>query len=102
MIIFYIIIIVYLLRQRRIHSSNISSYMSMLKSISVTLSTLILVYLCCLLPVVAGWGYWPSRAELSSYRTKAIFASIYWWLYGVNFFIFLATSSRIRAAYRRF
>ena len=26
----------------------------------------------------------------------------YWWLYGVNFFIYLATSSRIREAYRQF
>jgi len=104
MIIFYVIIIINMFRETtQIYGTEVTNHMSKLKSISRSISILIVAYLGCILPVVAfSWGYWPSRAEYSSYKTKAIFASIYWWLYGINFFIYLATSSRIREAYKKF
>ena len=34
-------------------------------------------YLVCLLSVKATWVYWPAKTENSSYKTKAVFASMY-------------------------
>ena len=64
---------------------------------------LVLAYLAFLLPVVAvGWGLWtPWHATFISNQVKAVLASVYWWMYGVNFIIYLTSNNRIRAAYVR-
>ena len=56
------------------------------------------------MPMVAvGWGLWTPWEETPiSEETKALLASVYWWMYGVNFLIYLATSKRIRDAYLKF
>ena len=78
--------------------------MTLVKSITITLFLLTLAYLAFLLPVVAvGWGLWtPWQATSISHQIKAVLASVYWWMYGVNFVIYLTTSPRIRQAYVRF
>eukprot|EP00092_Neocalanus_flemingeri_P067783 GFUD01082776.1.p1 GENE.GFUD01082776.1~~GFUD01082776.1.p1 ORF type:complete len:360 (-),score=57.67 GFUD01082776.1:168-1190(-) len=102
MVIFYSVIVIKLcLRRNEVFGGETSDFLLMLKSISVTLSILIAAYVVFLIPpVVAGWGGCFFRSQ--SYKTKAIIASIYWWMYGINFFIYLTTCSRIRQAYRRF
>ena len=61
----------------KVYGTDILTYMNKLKSISTTISILIIAYLVCLLPAVAfSFGDWPSKSEDSSYRTKAIFASM--------------------------
>ena len=61
----------------QVYGTDILNYMKMIKSISTTLTILIIAYLVCLLPVIAfTWGYWPAKTENSSYETKAIFASM--------------------------
>ena len=61
-------------------------------------------YLIFLMPMVAvGWGLWTPWEETPiSEEIKALLASVYWWMYGVNFLIYLATSKRIRDAYFKF
>ena len=56
------------------------------------------------MPVVAvGWGLWtPWPTTTISDSIKAVLASIYWWLYGVNFLLYLTTCKRIRDAYTKF
>ena len=87
-----------------LHSYYVLQVLSGVKSIALTLLLLIVAYLAFLLPVVAvGWGLWtPWRATTISNKIKAVLASFYWWMYGVNFIIYLSTSYRIRKAYGRF
>eukprot|EP00092_Neocalanus_flemingeri_P039517 GFUD01043031.1.p1 GENE.GFUD01043031.1~~GFUD01043031.1.p1 ORF type:complete len:411 (+),score=72.90 GFUD01043031.1:145-1377(+) len=99
MILFYAVIVIKMCMKR--HQS--SEFTSMLKSISLTLSILIAAYLAFLIPVVSSsWRLWPVKTSFLSYKAKAIIASIYWWMYGINFFIYLFSSSRIRETYRTF
>ena len=61
----------------QVYGADVLNYMKMVKSISTTLAILIIAYLVCLLPVVAfSWGYWPAQTENSSYKSKAILASM--------------------------
>eukprot|EP00092_Neocalanus_flemingeri_P095019 GFUD01120869.1.p1 GENE.GFUD01120869.1~~GFUD01120869.1.p1 ORF type:complete len:378 (-),score=51.70 GFUD01120869.1:73-1173(-) len=104
MILFYAVIVIKMcMKRHQVFGSEVTEFTSMLKSISLTLSILIAAYLAFLIPVVSsGWGLWPFKTSFLSYNAKAIIASIYWWMYGINFFIYLLSSSRIREAYRTF
>lgn len=61
----------------------------------VTLLLLLVVYLLGLGPLL----YAPFTV---SSRAGGIIISIYWWLYGGNFLIYLTMHSRVRDAYRIF
>ena len=83
---------------------NRSEYKDSLRSIVLTFFLLTTAYLVFLMPVVAvGWGLWtPWPTTTISDSIKAVLASIYWWLYGVNFLLYLTTCKRIRDAYTKF
>eukprot|EP00092_Neocalanus_flemingeri_P022810 GFUD01024734.1.p1 GENE.GFUD01024734.1~~GFUD01024734.1.p1 ORF type:complete len:384 (-),score=51.37 GFUD01024734.1:73-1191(-) len=104
MILFYAVIVIKMcMKRHQVFGSEVTEFTSMLKSISLTLSILIAAYLAFLIPVVSSsWGLWPVKTSFLSYKAKAIIASIYWWMYGINFFIYLFSSSRIRETYRTF
>jgi len=72
------------------------------KSISLTMLLLTLVYLAFLLPIATCETCSPGSDLLQTTQERAILANWYWWTYAINFFVYLLTSRRIRAAYIRF
>jgi len=103
MFIFYIIILFNLYNKRKeVYGSEIADYMAKVRSISRTVAVLIFVYVIGLIPVVAfNLGSWPPKSQLSWYIFY-IFNPVYYWVFGVNVLIYLATNYRIREAYRTF
>eukprot|EP00092_Neocalanus_flemingeri_P006912 GFUD01007461.1.p1 GENE.GFUD01007461.1~~GFUD01007461.1.p1 ORF type:complete len:311 (-),score=29.27 GFUD01007461.1:236-1168(-) len=89
---------------RKIHilGSEVESYDELVKSISMTLLLLTIAYLAFLLPITIFETCSPAGALFLSTDVRACIASWYWWLYGVNFIIYLTTNKRIKAAYRKF
>lgn len=72
------------------------------RSISLTMLLLTLVYLAFLLPIATCETCSPGSDLLRTTQERAILANWYWWTYAINFFVYLLTSKRIRAAYIRF
>merc|ERR1712179_50662 len=93
-----------LLAGQLLGGSDAHDFIKHQRSITLTMLLLVMAYLAFLLPVVAvGWGLWtPWQATSISNQVKAVLASVYWWMYGVNFIIYLASNNRIRSAYVRF
>jgi len=117
MSIFYIIIVSYLYKKRKevgeqsclytsyyvqVYAENISDYMQMVDSISMTVSILVLLYLLFLIPMVYTYsGAWPPTSKFSLY-VFYIIDPLFYWLFAINAYIYSVTNSRIREAYRTF
>jgi len=101
---FYSLILLQMLTSRRRNNSDRSTYDKNLRSISTTLILLSGAYIAFLLPIAAfeSCGPWGTTDNYQSRNVRAGIASWYWWIYGVNFIIYLLTSPRIRQAYYRF
>jgi len=72
------------------------------KSISLTMLLLTVVYLAFLIPIATFETCSPASDLFNTTHQRAIIANWYWWIYALNFFVYLLTSRRIRAAYIRF
>lgn len=70
-------------------------------SIFITLLLLTIAYIAFMLPLYISGSYGFAEDNLPI-TTQACLASWYWWIYGVNFIIYLTTNKRIRAAFGRF
>jgi len=98
---FYSVITFKMLRYR-FKSNNSEVYDENMKSISMTMLILTIAYLAFLLPVLIFETCSPAGSFFPSKKKRMIIASWYWWLYGVNFLIYLVSSQRIRDAYKKF
>lgn len=105
MILFYAALIYRLCRRRQdVCGREATDLMDLINSISKTVFLLIAAYLIFLLPSsMLGWGLWTPWPTIHiSDGIKAGLASLYLWIDGVNFIIYLFTYYRIRDAYVRF
>ena len=120
------IYILYTKSNVQIYEGDNSNYMQIFKSISRTLSILILVYILCLTPMVCfqfgsdtpSFTPWPPQSKFSLYMfyiydfgwsihseiniSLIFFCFRVFWLFAINALVYLATNSRIREAYRIF
>jgi len=107
MSVFYVIIISNLYQKRKeVYEGDISNYMQMYKSISRTLSILILVYILFLTPLSLYLLFeqeykWPPQNKFFLYMGYIHDYGAFW-LFATNALVYLATNSRIREAYRTF
>ena len=98
-----------IMNRNRIHDRGREDYDSNIISISKTLLILTLAYWVFLLPTdVYDLLHFQDiyvtcvRSSKSSILSRKIIASWYWWLFGINFLVYLVFTPRIRAAYKKF
>lgn len=59
-------------------------------------------FLVSVLPDVIAFRSSGFKMGWNNLRIRSSFASVYWWLYGTNFILFVTTNSKLRQAYARF
>jgi len=100
-IIFYSAYLIKIARMRdKVFPSDVSKYNELSLTISTTLLILTICYLAFLVPVAVFETCNPAGVLAPSTSQRAVVASCYWWIYGVNVIIYWSTK-RIRAAYRK-